>query len=152
MSFVLALALSVASFCPAATPPVEGPVLAPFAPIGRYAGHWGVDYAADIGSEVGAAAAGTVTFAGPVAGRLSVSIDHGRGMVTTVSYLSTVGVRRGEAVAIGQSIARSGRAHDREAVHLSLRIDGSYVDPGLLFRCRVGDISEALWLTSTPGR
>jgi murein DD-endopeptidase MepM/ murein hydrolase activator NlpD len=150
VSFLLALVISSVSFCPAVQPPVDGPVVAPFAPIGRYAGHWGVDFAAPPGAAVRTPAAGRVTFAGSVAGRLSVSIDLGRGMVTTVSYLSEVVARRGDRVASADLVARSGRAHDLDAVHLSLRIDGTYVDPGLLFSCRAGDISDALWLTTPP--
>jgi septal ring factor EnvC (AmiA/AmiB activator) len=103
------------------------------------------------GTAVGAPAGGVVSFSGSVAGRLSVSIDHGRGMVSTVSYLAAVGVSRGSRVGVGERLATSGVAHDTAAVHLSLRIDGTYVDPAVLFRCHVGDISDALWLTPVPG-
>lgn len=148
MSWLLAGLLSIASLCPAARLPVDGPVVAPFAPIGRYAGHWGVDVAAAPGTDVYAPAGGTVTFAGSVAGRLSVSIDHGRGMTTTVSYLSGILVGPGDRVGSGTVVAQSALAHGVEAVHLSLRIDGVYVDPSLLLACHVGDISDALWLTA----
>jgi murein DD-endopeptidase MepM/ murein hydrolase activator NlpD len=142
--------LLLPSPCPEAVPPVTGPVIAGYAPIGDYAGHWGVDFAAAPGSEVGAVADGTVTFAGSVAGRLSVSVAHGRGLVTTVSYLSAVSVRKGELVRSGQKLGESGRAHGTDSVHLSLRIDGEYNDPMVLFSCQVGDISEALRLVPVP--
>jgi murein DD-endopeptidase MepM/ murein hydrolase activator NlpD len=142
---VIALVVAT-SICPAVTAPVDGPIVGRFEPIGRYSGHWGVDYATPVGSEVAAVAAGVVSFAGSVAGRRSVSIDHGRGLVTTVSYLDEVLVPTGAFVERGDPIALSGLAHDVAAVHLSLRIDGIYVDPFFLFRCRVGDISDALSL------
>jgi murein DD-endopeptidase MepM/ murein hydrolase activator NlpD len=137
--------------CPEAAPPVPGRVVAGFAPIGDYAGHWGVDFAADPGSPVRAVADGAVTFAGSVAGRLSVSVDHGRGLVTTLSYLSGVSVEKGRFVRGGDVLGESGLAHGTASVHLSLRIAGQYVDPMMLFSCRVGDISEALRLVPLPG-
>ena len=148
---ILLAALLFTSPCPEAIAPVPGPVIAGYAPIGDYAGHWGVDFAAEPGRAVGAVADGTVTFAGSVAGRLSVSVDHGRGLMTTVSYLSAVSVRKGELVGAGQKLGESGRAHGTGSVHLSLRIDGEYTDPMVLFSCRVGDISEALRLVPIPG-
>jgi len=129
---------------------VDGPVVAPFAPIGRYAGHWGVDFSVASGVDVHAPAAGTVVFAGSVAGRLSVSIDHGRGMISTVSYVSEVLAGREDRVSRGTVIARSGLAHGLRAVHLSLRIEGVYVDPWLLLACRGGDIPDALHLIPVP--
>ncbi len=149
-SSLLAVVVSV-SLCPAAAPPVDGPVVAAFAPVGRYAGHWGVDYAAPVGARVNAVADGTVTFAGAVAGRLSVSIDHGRGLVSTVSYLSDRSASRGERVDRGERLALAGAPHDVPGVHLSLRIDGEYVDPRVLFDCRQGDVSDALRLVPVPG-
>ena len=140
----------VASPCPDAVRPVPGPIIEGFAPVGDYAGHWGVDFAAAPGTEVGAVADGTISFAGPVAGRLSVSVDHGRGMVTTVSYLATVSVSRGERVSRGQTLGTSGTAHGIESIPLSLRIAGEYTDPTVLFSCRLGDISEALRLVPVP--
>lgn len=151
MSWLLAFVIASTSFCPVTAAPVDGAVVEPFAPVGRYAGHWGIDFAAPLGTDVRAPVGGTVSFAGSVAGRLSVSIDHGRGMVTSLSYLSEVLVRRGQRVVVGETVAHSGVAHGRDAVHLSLRIDGTYVDPGVLFSCLVGDISDALRLTAAPG-
>ena len=151
MVSVLALvaALTVGA-CPEAVKPVPGPEVAGFAPIGRYAGHWGVDYQAAPGSSVGAVADGTVSFAGQVAGRTSVSIDHGRGWVSTVSYLSAEDVARGERVRRGEVVATSGRAHGASSVHLSVRVAGEYVDPQWLFSCRLGNIPDALSLVPVP--
>jgi murein DD-endopeptidase MepM/ murein hydrolase activator NlpD len=148
--WIFVVAALVASPCPDAVPPVPGSVIEGFAPIGDYAGHWGVDFAAEPASEVGAVADGVVLFAGSVAGRLSVSVDHGRGMVTTVSYLASVAASRGERVRQGETLGMSGLAHDTESVHVSLRVADEYTDPMVLFSCRVGDVSEALRLVPVP--
>ena len=87
------LAASVAGCGP--QPPVTGEIIRGFAPAGRYAGHWGIDYATPFGSPVAAPYSGLVTFAGSVAGRLSVTIEHGGGLRSSLSYLSTVTVTRG---------------------------------------------------------
>ena len=113
-------------------PPVPGAVVWPFAPDGSYGGHWGVDLAADEGSAVRAADRGLVTFAGPVAGRLSVTIHHGGGVRTSYSYLSTVMVSAGSQVASGDIVGTSGTDHGRPAVHYSLRIGGTYTAPPIL--------------------
>ncbi len=149
-SSLLAAVVAV-SLCPAAAPPVDGPIVATFAPVGRYSGHWGVDYAAPVGTHVNAVADGTVTFAGAVAGRLSVSIDHGRGLMSTVSYLSERVASRGDRVGRGDRLGLAGAPHDVAGVHLSLRVDGEYVDPAALFGCRQGDVSDALRLVPLPG-
>ena len=75
--------------------------MAPFAPVGRYEGHWGLDLAARYGSPVRAAGAGIVTFAGSVAGMRSVTIDHGGGLRSSVSYLSEILVETGMRVVAG---------------------------------------------------
>src|SRR2546428_10952692 len=54
------------------------PPTSPYGP-----GHRGIDIAAPVGTPVLAAAAGTVSFAGRVAGSLYVTIDHGAGLFTT---------------------------------------------------------------------
>jgi murein DD-endopeptidase MepM/ murein hydrolase activator NlpD len=115
--------------------PVDGPVIAGFAPVGRYAGHWGIDVAAPPGTTVRAAAPGRVTFAGTVAGRRSVTVDHGGGIRTSVSYLARVDVPVGSVVAAGDPLGKSGSAHGHDAVHFSVRVDGDYVDPAVWLVC-----------------
>ena len=56
--------------CPGVVRPVPGDVVQGFSPQGSYAGHWGIDLAAEVGTPVRAVRSGVVTFAGPVAGRL----------------------------------------------------------------------------------
>jgi hypothetical protein len=63
-------------------------------------GHYAIDIAADYGSTVRAAAAGTVTFAGwkNNGGGYQVWIAHGSGLYTTYNHMSGVSVGRGEHV------------------------------------------------------
>jgi murein DD-endopeptidase MepM/ murein hydrolase activator NlpD len=114
--------------------PIVGPVLRGFdppdSPFG--AGHRGIDIAAAIDTPVLAAASGVVTFAGPVGGRLFVTIDHGGGLESTYSFLASIAVRRGATVAGGQVIATSGAGHagvEPAHLHLGVKLDGVYVDP-----------------------
>ena len=90
--FALVIAVTVAGAAPAAAqstehatswliPPVDGPISRHFEPPqGPYGpGHRGIDLAVPEGTPVRAAAAGTVSFAGVVAGVLAVTIDHPSG-------------------------------------------------------------------------
>ena len=114
--------------------PVTGPIIRGFdppdSPYGS--GHRGVDIAVALGTPVLAVAAGKITFAGPVGGRLFLTIDHGRGLDSTYSWLSSLVARKGQTVAPGQVIARSGTGHPGSIVphlHFGVRLDGAYVDP-----------------------
>ncbi|HEY7703512.1 MAG TPA: M23 family metallopeptidase [Acidimicrobiia bacterium] len=130
-------------------PPVGGRVVAPYAPLGEYAGHWGIDFEAAPGTPVLAAGPGTVTFAGSVAGMLSVTVDHGGGLRSSVSYLSVVSVRAGAVVGTGTVLGRTGTAHGGESVHFSTRLAGGYLDPQTFLQCRF-DIPAGLWLLPPP--
>lgn len=128
------------------TPPVSGAVVAGFAPAGYHGGHWGVDLSAPPGSAVHAAAPGTVTFAGSVAGMLTVTVNHGGVVRTSYSYLSAVLVSTGDHVARGGVVGLSGIDHGRDAVHWSLRVGDQYLDP--LGVCRFSDPGPAVRLAS----
>ena len=130
--------------------PVNGPIINHFAPVGQYAGHWGVDFAATPGTPVLAPVAGSVTFAGSVAGMHSVTIQPVPGMRVSVSYLSAIQVRRGEYVSRGDFVGLAGSAHGTGGVHLSVRIDGQYVDPEPQLGCVDTDITRALRLLTPP--
>ncbi len=144
MLFVLA----AAAVCLVA--PVSGPVTEPYAPSGQYSGHWGVDFAAEVGDEVHAPVAGTVSFAGSVAGMKSVTIQPVSGFKVSISYLATVGVVRGTVVRRGSVVGRAGLEKGMSGVHMSTRIDGQYVDPVGQMGCRATDISRALRLVTPP--
>src|SRR4029453_7120872 len=68
-------------------------------------GHRGVDLAGTPGGPVLAAGAGVVVYAGVLAGRGVVSVDHPGGLRTTYEPL-TVAVRAGAAVAPGALLGR----------------------------------------------
>lgn len=114
--------------------PVPGPLTAEFRPPeNRWdAGHRGVDMAAQSGEVVMAAAGGSVTFAGELAGRGVVVVDHGT--VRTTYEPVDASVRIGDEVATGTPIGRIGRGgHCSEhCLHWGLRSGDSYLDPRLL--------------------
>ena len=114
--------------------PVTGPVIngfdPPASPFGS--GHRGIDIAAAAGTPVLAPAPGTVTFAGPVAGHLFVTIDHGGGVESTYSWVSAIVVKKGDVVVAGALIARSGTGHPGDLVpslHMGVKLHDVYVDP-----------------------
>ena len=114
--------------------PVVGPVIRSFdGPDSPYgAGHRGIDIAAPVDSTVRSPAAGTVAFAGRIAGEVFVAIDHGGGLRSTYSWLASSSVAEGDAVFAGDVIARSGAGHPGSSVahvHFGAKRDGIYIDP-----------------------
>lgn len=98
------------------------------------AGHRGVDLALPPGSTVVAAGAGRVVYAGTLAGRGVVSIEHPSGMRTTYEPV-TASVSRGNAVAAGQPIGTLDGGHCPDGcLHLGARHGKDhYIDPLSLF-------------------
>ncbi len=119
----------VTGSCAGLVRPMPGDVVRPFAPDGRYAGHWGIDISADVGTPVRAAAPGKVTFAGVVVGVRSVTVGHGGGLRTSYSYLDDIAVVSGQWVSVGDTLGYSGLDHDLAALHFSVRIGDVYHDP-----------------------
>ena len=78
-------------------------------------GHRGVDLAAAEGTQIRSAAAGTVAFAGMVAGRPVVSIDHADGIRTTYEPVEPA-VSAGDTVAAGQVIGTLLPGHRSDGV------------------------------------
>lgn len=112
------------------------------APAGPYSpGHRGVDIRARPGETVVSAGPGLVRYAGRLAGRWVVSIDHPRGLpplppgLWRTTYESVrPWVAAGDSVAAGQPIGvLSGGGHCA-CLHWGLRSRGSYVDPLLVLR------------------
>ncbi len=99
-------------------------------PFGR--GHRGVDLAAVAGGPVLAAGGGTVVFAGPLAGRGVVSIDHPGGLRTTYEPV-LASVTAGELVGRGQQIGTLEPGHpgcaSAACLHWGLRRGKDYLDP-----------------------
>jgi murein DD-endopeptidase MepM/ murein hydrolase activator NlpD len=113
-------------------PPVV--VVAEFtAPAGPFApGHRGVDLGGRVGDPVRAAAAGVVAFAGAVAGRGVVTVDHPGGLRTSYEPV-TATVARGDQVGAGAVLGRleAAASHCPPAacLHWGLRRGGTYLDP-----------------------
>ena len=96
------------------------------------AGHNGADIRAVTGTSVRAPFAGTVILTGfhYYAGG-SVYIDSGNGVITVFFHLSDINVKKGDKVAKGQVVAKSGATGRVTGPHLhySLVLGGQFVDP-----------------------
>lgn len=114
---------------PSAVRPIGGAVVREFAPpAARYgSGHRGVDLEAAPGEPVRAALAGTVAFAGQVAGQRWVTLDHGGGLRTTYGVLEALAVAQGERVAAGDGLGVLAGGADH--LDWGATRDGTYVDP-----------------------
>ena len=99
---------------------------------GASSNHPAIDIAVPEGTRVSASDGGTVVATGWSGGYGNiVQIDHGNGVVTQYSHLSKVGVRKGQKVARGQEVARSGNTGVSTGPHLDFKmmINGEPVDP-----------------------
>ena len=124
--------------------PVLAPVVDPFRPPSTpYGpGNRGVEMATTPGQTVVAAREGRVTFAGPVAGSLYVTVLHPDGVRTSYAYLASITVTRGQVVAAGQPLGTTG-----SRFHVGARIGDAYVDPAILFG---GRGAGRVWLVPVP--
>lgn len=97
------------------------------------AGHRGVDLAAAPGVPVGASGAGTIVFAGTVAGRGVVSVAHPGGLRTTYEPVTAADLHPGDAVAAGDALGTLEAAHPgcpvAACLHWGLRQGTEYLDP-----------------------
>jgi murein DD-endopeptidase MepM/ murein hydrolase activator NlpD len=121
--------------------PVKAPKSSPFGmrfhPIlKRRKVHKGLDFRADLGTPVAAAAPGKVVFAGSKGtyGRI-VIIDHGLGLETRYAHLHRVKVSPGEFVAAGARIGLVGATGRVTGAHLhfEVRIRDRAIDPELCY-------------------
>ncbi|WP_420809039.1 M23 family metallopeptidase [Amycolatopsis suaedae] len=103
---------------------------APATPYGP--GHRGVDLAAAEGQQVLSAGPGVVVFAGQVAGRGVLSVDHDGGLRTTYEPVSPA-VAAGDQVHLGQSIGAVVPGHpecpEPVCLHWGVRRGEEYLDP-----------------------
>lgn len=99
---------------------------------GQWAMHEGIDFLAELGSPVAAAAAGVVQFAGfhPQYGYM-VDIDHGNDLLTRYAHLSKLFVKEGDVVLRGKRLALSGSTGRSTGPHLhfEVRFRGAAQDP-----------------------
>ena len=87
-------------------------------------GHYAIDIAADRGTPVKAAAAGTVIFAGwkNNGGGYQVWISHGSNLYTTYNHMSSISVGRGQHVGRGQQVGRVGMTGNATGPHLHFEV------------------------------
>jgi len=84
----------------------------------------GIDIAADYGSEVRAAGAGTVIFAGwkGNGGGYQVWISHGSNLYTTYNHMSAISVGYGQTVSEGDQVGRVGQSGNATGPHLHFEV------------------------------
>jgi murein DD-endopeptidase MepM/ murein hydrolase activator NlpD len=97
--------------------------------------HYGVDVAAPKGTDIVAAAAGTVTLAGDLyfSGN-TVFIDHGLGVNTSYLHLDSIAVKEGQSVRAGEKIGTLGATGRATGPHLHWGLNWFDVrlDPALI--------------------
>lgn len=110
------------------TAPVSGPIGSGFGfrtdPFtGQGALHTGLDFPADVGTPIAAAAGGMVvnTQAHPGYGNL-VEVDHGNGLVTRYAHASKILVKTGDLVKRGQAVAQVGNTGRSTGPHLHFEV------------------------------
>lgn len=90
---------------------------------GQWAMHEGIDFLADAGSPIAAAAAGVVVFAGmhPQYGYM-VDIDHGNDLVTRYAHQSKLFVKEGDVVQRGHKLGEVGSTGRSTGPHLHFEV------------------------------
>jgi murein DD-endopeptidase MepM/ murein hydrolase activator NlpD len=110
------------------TAPVDGPVGSGFGfridPItSRSALHTGLDFPAEVGTSIMAAAGGMVVNVEVHAGYGNlVEIDHGNGLITRYAHASKVMVKNGDLVKRGQLVAQVGNTGRSTGPHLHFEV------------------------------
>jgi murein DD-endopeptidase MepM/ murein hydrolase activator NlpD len=102
--------------------------------------HTGLDMRGDTGDPVRATANGTVTSAGPNGGYgKMVEIEHRNGLSTRYAHLSSIDVKVGQTVKIGQIVGKIGSTGRSTGPHLhyETRVDGEAVDPQKYLRAGI---------------
>lgn len=124
-------------------------------------GHRGVDIAGSPGEQIRAAGAGTVVYAGPLAGRGVISLQHADGLRTTYEPVSA-SVAAGVAVSLGELIGTLDPGHpgcpEAACLHWGLKRGELYLNPLLLLSQgpvrllpRYGGAGSAARVVPAPG-
>jgi len=99
---------------------------------GQQSFHEGIDFPADVGTAIEAAASGKVVFADvhPAYGKM-IEIDHGNGLVSRYAHCSALLVSEGDFVIRGQLIAKVGTTGRSTGPHLhfEVRLNGVPQNP-----------------------
>lgn len=116
---------------PAAAYRITAPFVAPAHAYGP--GHRGIDLEPIGTTIVRAPSDGVIAFAGIVAGRAVVTIDHGSGLVTTLEPVIAA-LARGTHVRREEPVGElsSGGHAASGTLHLGVRLHGDYINPLLL--------------------
>lgn len=118
--------------------PASGPITSYYGsrvhPVtGKLRTHAGIDYGAPYGSNIVAAAAGTVLVSGYNSGGYGnyVIINHGGGITTLYAHASSLLVSAGQSVSQGQVIAKVGSTGMSTGPHLhfEVHVNGAHTDP-----------------------
>lgn len=99
----------------------------------RPAYHSGLDFAGAHATPIHATGPGVIAYTGRRSGYGNVvEIDHGRGLKTRYGHLSTIAVRPGQRVAVGQRIAAMGSTGRSTGTHLHYEVwvNGRAQNPG----------------------
>lgn len=85
--------------------------------------HKGLDIAVPYGTDVRAAAGGTVIFAGSKGGYGNcVIVSHGHGLATLYGHLSSISVKANDVIQVNQVIAKSGNSGRSTGPHLHYEV------------------------------
>ncbi len=142
------------------SPPVDGPIGSGFGlradPItGRAALHAGLDFPADVGTAIHAAAGGLVLESAwhPEYGHV-LEIDHGNGLVTRYAHCSKVLVAAGALVKRGQLVAHVGNSGRSTGPHLHFEVlvDGVPQNPERFLAGGGAAAAPAVSLRAPPPR
>jgi len=99
--------------------------------------HEGIDFPAEVGTPIVAAASGKVIFAEvhPQYGKM-IEIDHGNGLVSRYAHASVLLVKEGDLVVRGQLVARVGTTGRSTGPHLhfEVRLNGTPQNPARFLR------------------
>ncbi|MDO5719309.1 MAG: peptidoglycan DD-metalloendopeptidase family protein [Actinomycetaceae bacterium] len=96
------------------------------------AGHRGVDVCPGVGTAVRSPRAGTVIYAGPLAGRNVISIRHGDGLRTTFEPVKPQ-VQKNDFVSQGSVVGILEAGHEKDCLHWGVKVNRDrYLNPIVL--------------------
>jgi murein DD-endopeptidase MepM/ murein hydrolase activator NlpD len=114
--------------------PIAGSVISPFGPGEHGTRNDGINIAVESGAPFRAAAAGVVSYAGPLRGYGNlILISHPQGFVTAYAHAKRIEVVRGDHVGRGEVIGQAGNTGgvERSQLHFEIRDGSKAIDPRL---------------------